>query len=364
MKIAVIIDTWFPHVGGGQINAWEISKRLADKGLQIDIITRNNGQDNLKLPKNLNVFKLGGESKPFDSISKILFVVRAFLFIAKRDYDIVHAHAFLPGITARFLSVTKGIPSILTVHGTSIGTNLNNRFKRWLEKFILTEIRYSAQITVSRDFLKIKNINQKVIYIPNAVDIGQFDKINILKTKQPTLIFVGRLHPQKNLVTLINAIAKVKKEIPDIKLRIVGGGPQKEEINKLIRQQSLQSNVELTGEVLESGLVRLFKSSHLFIFPSLYEGQPLTLLEAWVAKLPVVVTKTGDCQYLVKNGVNGYLISHPTDHQEIAFLVKKALANKNLERLGLAGYNFVKQNFSWEKSANQTLKIYENVTTA
>lgn len=362
MKIAVIIDTWFPHIGGGQINAWEISKRLADKGLQIDIITRNNGQDSLKLPKNLNVFKLGGESKPFDSLSKILFVVRAFLFIARRDYDIVHAHAFLPGITARFLSVTKGTPSALTIHGTSIGTNLNNRFKRWLEKFILCQILYSAQITVSRDFLKIKNINQKVVYIPNAVDIGQFDKINISKTKQPTLIFVGRLHPQKNLSILLQCINKLQQDFPLIQLLIVGDGEEKAKLEKLIKNLNLHKNVKLLGEITGVQLIKLYKSSHLFILPSIYEGQPLTLLEAWASKLPVIVTKTGDCQYLVKNGVNGYLIEDPQDPQRVANSIIYAFKSKNLQKLGQNGYNFVKKNFSWDKSAEQTLKIYENIT--
>lgn len=369
MKVALIIDTWFPHIGGGQINAWEISKRLAGKGLLIDIITRNNGQDSLKLPKNLNVFKLGGYAKPFDSLSKILFIPRAYLFIIRRDYDIIHAHAFLPGITARFLSVTKSTPSILTVHGTSLGTNLNSRLKRWLEKFILCQILYSAQITVSRDFLKIKNINKNKYYIPNGVNIDRFDNVNVPKAKQPTLIFAGRLHPQKNLMMLIKAIAKVKKEIPDIRLRVVGDGPQKEEINKLIRQQALESSVELLGEIDGSSLVKLYKSSHLFILPSIYEGQPLTLLEAWASKLPVIVTKSGDCQFLVKNGVNGYLIDNPLDPDEIATLIKKALenkrsfsTNKNLEIMGLNGYNSLKENFSWEKSAQKTLKVYESLT--
>lgn len=358
MKVAVIIDTWFPHIGGGQINAWEICKRLASKELQVDIITRNNGQDSLKLPKNLNVFKLGGESKLFDSLSKILFMAKAFLFLARRDYDIIHAHTFLPGITARFLSVTKGMPSALTIHGTSIGTSFNNIFKKWLEKFILCQILYSAQITVSRDFLKIKNINKKIHYIPNGVDISQFDKINVPKTKQPTLIFVGRLHPQKNLPVLLQCINTLKQEFPQIQLLIVGDGKEKAKLEKLIKNLNLHKNVKLTGEAKGTQLIKLYKSSHLFILPSIYEGQPLTLLEAWAAKLPVIVSKTGDCQYLIKNGVNGYLIEDPQDPKGVANSIIYAFKSKNLQRLGQNGYNFVKKNFSWEKSATQTLKLY------
>src|SRR3989338_6734867 len=249
MKVAVLIDTWSPVVGGGQINAWEISKRLAKKGVEIDIVTRSCGRDKLKRVKNLNVYKLGSKSNPNDSLSKVFFVFRSFLFVYKRKYDLVHAHAFLPGITARLLMVFKGIPAIFTVHGTSINTKLNNIFSRWLEKFILTQILYNAQITVSQDFQKIKNINKKIYYIPNGIDIKKFDQISSKKFKDPTLIFVGRLHPQKNLATLLQCINTLKQEFPQVRLLIIGGGEEKNKLHKEIKNLSLPKNVKLLGEI-------------------------------------------------------------------------------------------------------------------
>ena len=361
MKVAVIIDTWFPFIGGGQINAWEISKRLAQQGVEIDIITRNNGKDNLEKIKNIGVIKLGSESKPTDTLSKLVFLISAYLFVARRNYDLVHAHAFLPGITARLLMVFKGIPAIFTVHGTSIGTNLNNIFSSWLEKFILTKILYSAQITVSQDFLKIKNINKNISYIPNGVDTADFDKIKVSKFKNPTLIFVGRLHPQKNLSTLIDALNTVKTKIPEINLLIVGKGREEPKLREKVKYLRLQKNIKFLGEVIGKDLIRLYKSSHIFILPSIYEGQPLTLLEAWAAKLPVIVSKTGDCQYLVKKGKNGYLINNTNDIKEISDLIIRVLKSENKEKMGQNGYNLVKQNFSWKKSARMTLKIYESL---
>jgi len=362
MRIALLIDTWFPFIGGGQINALEISKRIAKENLLIDIITRNNGKDDLNMPKNLKVFKLGPKAAPDDVISKIVYLLRSFFFVYKRDYDLVHAHAFLSGIIARLLMVIKGIPGVLTIHGTSIGTDLNNQFSRRLEKFILTQILYSAQITVSRDFLRIKNINKKILYIPNGIDVNLFDNISTQKFKNPTLIFVGRLHHQKNLKTLLQAVELARKDIPDIKLLIVGEGSQKEEIKRLIKKLHLQKIVKLSGKVTGRNLIKLYKSSHLFILPSIYEGQPLSLLEAWAAKLPVIVTKTGDCQYLVKDGENGYLINNPLDPTHIAKVIKKALLNRDLSKIGQNGYSLVKKNFSWEKFSQQTLRIYEKIS--
>ena len=361
MKVAVLIDTWFPFIGGGQVNAWEISRRLAQKGVSIDIIARNNGKDQQAQVKNLTIYKLGPRSAPRNSLSKIIFLTRAFFFILKRDSDLVHAHAFLPGIVAKLLMIFKGVPAVFTVHGTSINTELNNPISRWLEKFILTQIRYSTQITVSRDFLKFKNVNKNVIYIPNGIDIDRFDRIQIQKAKDSTLIFVGRLHPQKNLETLIQAVAILTKDFPDIQLRIIGDGQQKALLKKLIQTLHLKNHVKLLGQKTGFDLIRFYKSSNIFILPSIYEGQPLALLEAWAAKLPVVVSKTGDNQYLVKNGQNGFLIQNPSDHQEIARIITIALKSKNLEKLGTNGYNFVRQNFSWEKSAQEYFKVYETL---
>lgn len=363
MKVALIIDTWFPIIGGGQINAYEISRRLAQKKIIIDIITRNTGQDNLKLPKNLRIIKLGSQTADTNVPSRIAFLIRSFFYVSRNKYDLVHAHAFLPGITARLLNILQGLPSVFTIHGTSLNTNLNNFFKKKLEKFILTGVSYNAQITVSRDFLKLKNVNQNIIYVPNGIETKNFDKITARKAKDPTLIFVGRLHPQKNLQNLLKAVLIVKKDIPDIYLIIVGEGEQKKLLKNQVAKMRLEKRVVFKGEVLGSDLVKLYKSSRLFVLPSIYEGQPLALFEAWAAKLPVVVSKTGDTPNLVKDGLNGYLIPDQLNHLSIAATILKALKNPRLRRLGQNGYNFVNENFSWDKSAASTLKIYKKVLT-
>lgn len=361
MKVAVIIDTWFPFIGGGQINAWEISKNLASRGVKIDIITRNNGKyKNVKI-KNLRVIKLGKTSPAGNSMSKIFFTLKALLFLYKNDYDLVHAHAFLPGIAARLIMIFKVTPSVFTVHGTSINTNLNSKLSKIIENFILTQILYSTQITVSRDFLEIKNINKKIVYIPNAVDIKRFEKIKSKKFVKPTIICVGKLHPQKNLDTLIKSISKVKEEIPNINLLIIGKGSEEIKLRKIVKSLGLGKNIKFLGQIRGNNLIKLYKSSTIFLQPSIYEGQSLALLEAWASKLPVIVSKVGDNPFLIENGKNGHLINNPHSAHEIAKLIMKTLRSRNLITIGENGYNLVKNSFSWEKTATATLKVYENI---
>ena len=257
--------------------------------------------------------------------------------------------------------LTKKRPAVLSIFGTSIDSDLPGTLRKLMESVILLKIKYSAQIADSRDLFKFNNINQDIIYVPNAVDFSAFDRIHVNKYKQPTIITVARLHPQKNLINLVKAIETVQKRIPQIQLLIVGDGPQKDKIKKQIQELKLNKDVKLLGEISGTKLIKLYKSSHLFILPSLYEGQPISLLDAWAAKLPVIISKTGDCQYLVKNGVNGYIINNQQNPKNIARSIIEAFGNKNLENLGLNGYKFVKKNFSWDKSAQETLLVYKNV---
>jgi len=360
MKVAVLIDTWFPFVGGGQINAWEISKRIARSGNQVEILTRNLGKDNLEPVKNLKVIKISKKSTASNQFSKISFIIKSLIYLLKSDYQIIHGHAFLPGITLFIYSRFKKTPTIFTVHGTSIASNLNGYFSTNLEKIILTKLKYTAQITVSRDFLKLKNINNKITYIPNGVDVEKIDKVKTTKYKKPTILFVGRLHPQKNLINLIKAFGLARGKIPNLQLMIVGDGEQKSELIGLTKSLKISKSVVFCGIKSRSELVKIYKSSHVFILPSLYEGQSLALLEAMSNKLPAIVTQVGDNGYLIKNNYNGFIIKSPFTEQNIAEAIGRALKNSDLTNIGIRGRATIK-NFSWKKSAQQTLKIYEEV---
>lgn len=363
MKIAVLIDTWFPFVGGGQINAWEISKRLAQKGTDVEIITRNCGLYSHKAQKNLKITKLGPISKTTDEIARLKYLVQALLYVFNKDIDLLVAHAFLPGLVARIFMLLRRKPAVLIVHGSSIKSGLNKGFKLWLEKFILTQIKYSAEITVSRDFFKLKNVNKNIIYIPNGVEVKPFDRIKVNKFKEKTILFVGRLHPQKNLHRLFRSIDELNKRFSNFRLLIVGDGSESMKLKELIKSLKLENRIIMMGELRGNNLIKVYKSSHIFILPSIYEGFPLTLLEAWAARLPVVVSKTGDCQYLIKNGVNGHLIKGQST-QDISNAITESLINKNLRVLGENGYNFAKHKYSWEKSEALTYTVFKKIIKA
>ena len=251
----------------------------------------------------------------------------------KQQFSLIHAHSIPAIVSGKILSVILGVPIIVTVHGYNE--------KRWMEKFILTRIKYDAQVTVARNFLQIPNINKNVTYIPNGIDIEKFTKLHnriqrFVNFRKPHILFVGRKNdPVKGFSILERALELVKKIIPQTELLVAG------------------------GDLPQDKVLRLYQKADLFVLPSLSEGFPLTLLEAWASKLPVVATKVGELPYLIKDGINGYLVD-PGSAQKLSVAIIKALNNRNLAKMGENGYNQAKE-YTWEKTAGETIRVYQKI---
>jgi glycosyltransferase involved in cell wall biosynthesis len=255
-------------------------------------------------------------------------------FIRKR-FDLIHVHSIPAMMSGKILSSILKIPIVVTIHGAWM--------KNWMEKFVLTGVRYDAQITVSRNFLQFPNVNKNIAYIPNGVDLDVFKgpalprqgrALSDQKTK--VILFVGRKNdPVKGFSILERALELVKQEIPQIELLVAGGDLPPEDV------------------------LHMYRKADLFVLPSLSEGFPLTLLEAWAAKLPVVATKVGELPYLITEGTSGYLVE-PGNYESLAEGIVRAFKNKHLAKLGENGYNLAKR-YTWKNVAQKTVYAYRKV---
>ena len=132
-------------------------------------------------------------------------------------------------------------------------------------------------------------------------------------------------------------------------------------MKKLSSDLGLNDFVNFRGKIYGDDLIKEYKSSHLFILPSLYEGQPLTLLEAWGAKLPVLVTDVGGNKDFV-NEENGVLVNSKDVNGLSKELLKLVNKDRNaLKQMGLSGYQMVKENYTWDKVAKKTWRVYDDV---
>jgi len=319
MKILILIDAWLPFVGGAQIQIQNL-KRILEENYDCKYYILHSPSANILI-----------------RFLWFFWVIPQAIFLnLKNNFDIIHAHAYWPGIPAKVLSFLLRIPVVFTVHGSNLLDLKAKSPRALLEKFILTRIKYDRVISVASNFLNYQNVNKEIKVIPNGVAIEEFDQIKVKKPKDFQILFVGREDPVKGLKYLKEAFKIVEKEFPQTKLKIISQGWDRIE------------------------LIKEYKKSHLFVLPSLSEGQPLTLLEAWASKLPVVVTKVGDNPLMVKNGVNGFLVE-PKNVQSLADKIIKVLKDNKRELMGEKGYCLVKQKYSWPKCAQKVYNLYKRL---
>ncbi len=370
MNIIVVIDYWFPGVGGGPVHVSEITRRLLKKkNLDIKIVTSNlhteTAQTTNEYKPNLPVIHLG-KAYPFSSIwGRWNFLWHLFWYLLKEPYDILHVHPFTPLYIAKLVSILKNKPLIVTIHTQSKDTSLTSnkillQCLYFLEKFLTYKVSYDAQIFVDAHLEKKINVNKLKFYIPNGVDVKAFSNAFKKKEKNFQILFVGRFHPQKNLFALVEAFAKVWLLYPKSKLILIGSGSDKELLLKMIKSRALEESVELLPPVFGPRLAAWYQSSHLFILPSKYEGFPLSLLEAWAAKIPVAATSVGMVGDLIQDGKNGFLIDDSSSNS-IAQTIVKAIESRNLSKIGLQGYRMVKKYYTWDYVAQETYKVYKKV---
>ncbi|ABR56016.1 glycosyl transferase group 1 [Methanococcus aeolicus Nankai-3] len=378
MRIAMIIEAWKPIWGGGQAVAYEIGKRLSkDYDVKIDLFVMNlvgyEGEKIEQINENFRIIHVGKKRNWCfkDRIIWIFELMKEILNYHKKEkYDLIYAHANLPGFLGKILSILLGVPIVYHVHGSGIetikkmyGKGLKSKFLYIMEVFLQRIIKYDVEITVDRKFLQYKNINRP-IYIPNGVDLKKFENINAKKEdKFFKILFVGRLHPQKGLMYLVDAVSLIKNELPrKVRFVIVGEGDEKNNLINKIRYLGLEDLFVFKGRMFGDDLSREYESSHLFILPSLYEGFPLTVLEAWACKLPVLATSVGELSYIIKEDHNGWLVD-PGNCHELAEKLKYILqlSQKKVDEIGLNGYYLVKKEYCWDIVVDKIIRVIKNV---
>ncbi|MCL5797603.1 MAG: glycosyltransferase [Patescibacteria group bacterium] len=188
----------------------------------------------------------------------------------------------------------------------------------------------------------------KIVVIPNWTLM----RIGKLGAKpELDLLYAGRFDKQKNLLFLLNVIKNVKADIPDIKTCFIGDGKQKEEVLQFIKNNHLETNVQIKNGV--QNLSPFFRNVKIFAMSSDYEGMPVVLMEAMAAGLCAVVKRCpGSNDYLL-NGKTAFIENTISGY---AHRVKLLLRNPNLRtKIGKNAQNDVKKYYS-EKAISKYLK--------
>jgi glycosyltransferase involved in cell wall biosynthesis len=272
-------------------------------------------------------------------------------------------HANIVGrIAGRLAGIDKVISGIRVAERRS---KIPLLLDQWTNRLVHTNVCVSRAVA-EYSVLQAGLSPRKTIVIPNGVDVSRFaDAVpaNLSPFGIPpgsrVFLTIGRLDRQKGLTTLIESAALVLPNHPQVRFLLVGEGPQRGNLEELIRAKGLADRVHLGGWRVE--VPELLAAGFALILPSLWEGMPNVVLEAMAAGLPVVASRVEGIDELVIDGQTGVVVS-PHSHEELAAAIESLLADPMAaQAMGRAGHDRAQVEFTWEKMVRAYEGVYYSI---
>lgn len=286
---------------------------------------------------------------------------------APGKFDIYHETGFVP---AR----VPDIPVVYTLYDLSLRryAHAHPKERVWFFEFFLKRrLPLAGHVLTISEYIRQEAIEElrvpahRITAVPLAPDPGfhprPHDQISEVLSRLGIpgnyLLFTGTLEPRKNIDLLVQALARTKHDIPLVLAGWSGWGDKAWQ--DFISGHGLENRIIRPGYVDEEDLACLYSGADIFIYPSLYEGFGLPVLEAMACACPVITT---NASCLPETAGNAALLTDPHDPDQLAHGIDRILENNELRQemkqagLGRAG------KFTWEKTARATLELFSRVS--
>lgn len=363
-------DLQNPSSGGAEILTHEIAKRWVAWGNQV---TQFSGSFKNCIEKEIvdgvTIIRAGHSDArySFTSVHFLAYVSYHKFFKKKFDVVIDEIHG-LPFFTPWYVEERK-IALICEVarelwkkmYGPVFGLLGESAEKLYLRTIYKNVPFLTISESTKKDLMQNGIKENTITVLP--MGITKPAKTNsLLKEKQPTLLFVGRLSKPKGVEDAIVAISEINKEIPNARLWIVGRGQEEyvKQLQELTKQLAIESNIIFFSYVTEEEKFNLMARAHLLLHPSIREGFGLTIPEAGFVGTPTIAYNSPGIRDIVKNGHNGVLLNYnkPTllARETIYVLRKKSFYAKLCE-----GAKRDSRQYSWDSTARVALSCLERL---
>lgn len=413
MKIVVLVYEYPPKIVGGLgTYAAEITRKFVMMEHDVTVFTMNDDQGSLptreiwrgieihrplhidisdSLPDVVaeDVKKWGRGIQLFSKILVYNYLSASKLvneLIRKENfkYDIVAAHDWLSVIAGITVKRETGLPLVFHVHSTEKGRTLGNGSEVIssieLRGAKLADMVITVSYAMKDELISLGFPPEKIHvchngvdpqkYNPNAVnqeDVKRLREFYGISEDDPMILFIGRLVGVKGVDKLIMAMPYVLQQHPNAKLVIVGVGDMQEYLKNLVNVMGLNNSVRFNFNfVSEEERILHYAACDVAVFPSLYEPFGIVALEAMSMERPVVVGAAGISgmrEVVTCSGEEqcGYHIN-PNNPADIAWGINNVLESPEKRRwLGKNGRQRVLREFTWEKAAERTIALYEQV---
>ena len=385
MKIAVLAFSSIPKMGGAEIFTVNLIQKLQEASHQVDLYLPREFYNKFKrLSLGINVYPIFfrelGFINRFPSILNLMLLTTQ----KKRKYDLWQVIGAHPAAHCLRM-VAENTPVAVRAFGADIQKeeSINYGFRLRLnidEKLreTLSKITHVTALTPSlaEDFKSLGVPESKITEIPNGVDLKRFEssqKVDLkkeynLSDDEKMILTTGRYHIKKGYEYIPEAVRILSDKGLKFKWIIVGKGLKK--IQYLIDEFDVSERLLIKDEigiakeadyknVPGEKLIQLYKSSDIYVLPSLIEGMSNAMLEAMAAGIPVVTTNSPGCRDLVRNNVNG-LVCKPKDSKDLAAKIEKLFDDKVLSELKKSVQNYI-QTHSWDLVARKYIDLYKGL---
>ncbi|MCI5773967.1 MAG: RecX family transcriptional regulator [Erysipelotrichaceae bacterium] len=349
MRIGIFSDTYLPEINGVASSSATLAKELAKHGHDVYVVTTKIGHG--KCEWEGNILRLGGiELKFLYGYSMTSFFhLDAYEEIKKLHLDLIHVQTeFGVGIFARICARQLNIPLVSTYHTTyedythyvnlinsktvdKAAKNIVGKLSR-LYGDSSTEVIAPSEKT--RQMLLRYKIKRNIYVVPTGLDIKRFNPKNTtaqtinaireqfdIASDDKLIIFVGRIAKEKSIDIVIEAFNQLHDKTKKVKLLIVGGGPDLEGLQEMVKRYGIEDTVKFAGKVENNIIEHYYHSAQAFVSASLTETQGMTYVEALASGLMVFARYDNVLDDLVVKGQTGYFFKDANDlaNQLLAF---------------------------------------------
>jgi len=354
MKIAQVCPRFYPYIGGVETHVQEISTRLVEKGLGVEVLTTDPSGKLLKeeFINSLRIrrFRSWAPSEAF----YFSWRLRRHLLECSEDYDIVHAHSYhaFPALYAAQAKRRNKLVFTPTYHGsghTFFRSMLHIPYKFFAKKIFEKADKVICVSNYERDLVTnhLRVGKEKVAVVPNGIDLEEFRhlKRRSRDKKCRVILYVGRLEKYKGVDYLIKALPKLEN---DVFLEIVGKGPYNRNLIGLARRLGMENRVRFSQDLPRVELLQMYTDADLFASLSRHEAYGICVAEALASGTPCIVTRSSALGEWVDDE-NCFGVSSRTNLEELVCCINNVMGRR-VKRVKLP---------NWDETAEKLARLYE-----
>jgi glycosyltransferase involved in cell wall biosynthesis len=321
LKIALVCDWFLPRLGGIELHLRDLAQRLTTEGHEVHVITSTPGDDRVAELPGVQIHRLRAPRLRKAEVVYTRGAIREIDHLLRRErFDVVHAHVSIVSPVAfggAWSAQRASTPLVITYHSTIRGLpllfgalNLIVRVSRW------RALHTAVSGTVAKSVALLAG-GGAVLRLPNAIETDAW-RVEPFRSdpRDVRLISVMRLNAKKRPRALLRAFRRVVQRVGteyDVRLRIVGDGPEMPALQRLVARLRLEEHVTLLGARTRAEIRELYRHADAFVLAATHESFGIAALEARCAGLPVVAMRDTGVADFVRDGSEGLLATSDRD---------------------------------------------------